>query len=54
MNEMLRSLAPLGNAWAFEAATALVNLVWLALSVWLVKRRAGSARAPGTAPPPWC
>lgn len=30
-----------GSSWAFEAATALVNLAWLALSVWLVKRRAG-------------
>lgn len=29
------------SAWAFEAATALVNVAWLALSVWLVKRRAG-------------
>lgn len=29
------------SAWAFEAATALVNVAWLTLSVWLVKRRAG-------------
>lgn len=29
------------SSWAFEAATALVNVAWLALSVWLVKRRAG-------------
>ena len=32
------------SAWAFEAATALVNLAWLTLSVWLVQRRAGFAR----------
>lgn len=31
------------SSWAFEAATALVNLAWLTLSVWLVKRRAGLA-----------
>lgn len=31
------------SAWAFEAATALVNLAWLTASVWLVKRRAGIA-----------
>jgi hypothetical protein len=30
-----------GSSWAFEAATALVNVAWLTLSVWLVKRRAG-------------
>ncbi|MGN6693553.1 MAG: hypothetical protein ACTHN0_05200, partial [Aquihabitans sp.] len=30
-----------GSSWAFEAATALVNVAWLGLSVWLVKRRAG-------------
>jgi hypothetical protein len=30
-----------GSSWAFEAATALVNIAWLTLSVWLVKRRAG-------------
>ncbi|HWJ60542.1 MAG TPA: hypothetical protein VNS19_01115 [Acidimicrobiales bacterium] len=30
-----------GSSWAFEAATALVNIAWLGLSVWLVKRRAG-------------
>lgn len=29
------------SAWAFEAATALVNLAWLTVSVWLVRRRAG-------------
>ncbi|MCU1371714.1 MAG: hypothetical protein JWO77_2908 [Ilumatobacteraceae bacterium] len=29
------------SSWAFEAATALVNVAWLTLSVWLVKRRAG-------------
>ena len=29
------------SSWAFEAATALVNVAWLGLSVWLVKRRAG-------------
>jgi hypothetical protein len=29
------------SAWAFEAATALVNLAWVSLSVWLVRRRAG-------------
>lgn len=29
------------SSWAFEAATALVNVVWLTLSVWLVRRRAG-------------
>lgn len=29
------------SSWAFEAATALVNIAWLTLSVWLVKRRAG-------------
>jgi len=27
------------SAWAFEAATALVNLAWLTLSIWLVRRR---------------
>jgi hypothetical protein len=31
------------SAWAFEAATALVNLAWLSTSVWLVRRRAGLA-----------
>jgi len=31
-----------GSSWAFEAATALVNAAWLGLSVWLVKRRAGT------------
>lgn len=31
------------SAWAFEAATALVNAAWLALAVWLVQRRAGLA-----------
>jgi hypothetical protein len=31
------------SAWAFEAATALVNLAWVGLSVWLVRRRAGLA-----------
>lgn len=31
------------SAWAFEAATTLVNLAWLTLSVWLVRRRAGTA-----------
>ncbi|HEX2575011.1 MAG TPA: hypothetical protein VHK88_01595, partial [Aquihabitans sp.] len=31
------------SAWAFEAATALVNLAWLSASVWLVARRAGTA-----------
>jgi hypothetical protein len=30
------------SSWAFEAATALVNVAWLTLSVWLVKRRAGT------------
>jgi hypothetical protein len=35
------------SAWAFEAATALVNLAWLTLSVWLVRRRAGLAAAAG-------
>jgi len=30
-----------GSSWAFEAATALVNVAWLTLSVWLVRRRAG-------------
>ncbi|MFN8017787.1 MAG: hypothetical protein U0P45_06660 [Acidimicrobiales bacterium] len=29
------------SSWAFEAATALVNVLWLGISVWLVKRRAG-------------
>ncbi|HRW36712.1 MAG TPA: hypothetical protein P5254_03370 [Aquihabitans sp.] len=29
------------SAWAFEAATAIVNAVWLTTSVWLVRRRAG-------------
>ncbi len=29
------------SSWAFEAATAIVNLVWLSISVWLVRRRAG-------------
>jgi len=29
------------SSWAFEAATALVNLAWLSVSVWLVNRRAG-------------
>lgn len=29
------------SSWAFEAATAIVNLIWLSISVWLVKRRAG-------------
>ena len=29
------------SAWAFAAATAIVNLVWLSISVWLVRRRAG-------------
>ena len=29
------------SSWAFEASTAIVNAIWLALSVWLVKRRAG-------------
>lgn len=32
-----------GSSWAFEAATALVNVGWLVLSVWLVHRRAGPA-----------
>ena len=31
------------SAWALEAATALVNLAWLSISVWLVRRRAGLA-----------
>lgn len=35
------------SAWAFEAATALVNLAWLTLSVWLVRRRAGLAACLG-------
>jgi hypothetical protein len=30
------------SSWAFEAATAIVNLFWLSLSVWLVTRRAGA------------
>ena len=29
------------SAWALEAATAAVNLGWLSLSVWLVRRRTG-------------
>lgn len=29
------------SAWAFEAATALVNLAWLTVAIWLVRRRAG-------------
>ena len=29
------------SAWALEAATAAVNLAWLSLSVWLVRRRTG-------------
>jgi hypothetical protein len=30
-----------GSSWAFEAATALVNVAWLVVAVWLVARRAG-------------
>ncbi|MCU1353488.1 MAG: hypothetical protein JWM05_2697, partial [Acidimicrobiales bacterium] len=33
------------SAWAFEAATALVNAAWLGVAVWLAKRRAGLAVA---------
>lgn len=31
------------SAWAFEAATALVNALWLGLTVWLARRRGGLA-----------
>ncbi|MCU1497812.1 MAG: hypothetical protein JWM47_1765 [Acidimicrobiales bacterium] len=33
------------SSWAFEAATALVNLAWLSVSVWLVRRAASLAVA---------
>ncbi|QXC62106.1 hypothetical protein KSP35_04660 [Aquihabitans sp. G128] len=35
------------SSWAFEAATTLVNLAWLATSVWLVRKAAGVAVAAG-------
>ena len=31
------------SAWAFEAATAIVNLAWLATATWLVRRRSSVA-----------
>ncbi|MCU1452361.1 MAG: hypothetical protein JWN46_507 [Acidimicrobiales bacterium] len=33
------------SAWAFEAATALVNAVWLGMAVWLARRRGGPVLA---------
>jgi hypothetical protein len=33
------------SSWAFEAATATVNLAWLAVATWLVRRRASLAVA---------
>jgi len=33
------------SAWAFEAATALVNAAWLCVSVWIARRRGGTPLA---------